>query len=274
MGRLFLFSTLAVLLNLYQALPATVLINNQDIRSEKHDEWDISTRILEANKEISDSLLEGDLAMPKTRNAMKCLNNYCRWPKSTLGLVEVPYTFADLFYNDEKTTIESAMKSIAEKTCIRFVPRSTQVDYLSIENLVGCWSSVGRTGGKQQVSLSVSGCVNHGIIEHELLHSLGFYHEHTRSDRDQYVRINWENIPQASANNFEKKDTNNLNTPYDYTSIMHYGRTAFAIQYGKESISPIPDSSVKIGQRVEMSTIDIQKINKLYECGEYILCIH
>lgn len=24
--------------------------------------------------------------------------------------------------------------------------------------------------------------------------------------------------------NFKKQDTNNLNTPYDYSSIMHYGR--------------------------------------------------
>ncbi|XP_051959958.1 hatching enzyme 1.2-like [Xyrauchen texanus] len=137
-----------------------------------------------------------------------------------------------------------------------------------------CWSYLGRIGGKQNISISVSGCVNHGIIEHELLHSLGFYHEHTRSDRDQYVRINWENIAPASVSNFELKDTNNLNTTYDYTSIMHYGRTSFTIQSGKATITPIPDSSVKIGQRVEMSSTDILRINKLYECGEYILCIH
>uniref|UniRef100_A0A8C1AEY6 Metalloendopeptidase n=1 Tax=Cyprinus carpio carpio TaxID=630221 RepID=A0A8C1AEY6_CYPCA len=163
--------------------------------------------------------------------------------------------------------IENAMKSIAAKTCIRFVLRRNQVDYISIENVLGCSSTVGRSGGKQQLSLSVNGCVSHGIIEHELIHSLGFHHEHTRSDRDQYVQINWQNIPEASAYNFQKKDTNNLNTPYDYSSIMHYGRTAFAIQYGKETITPIPNPSVQIGQRTEMSNIDIQRINKLYECA-------
>ncbi|XP_016428663.1 high choriolytic enzyme 1-like [Sinocyclocheilus rhinocerous] len=228
---------------------------------------DIFSRILEANKEISDMLLEGDMALPKTRNAMKCLNDYCKWPKSPSGQVEVPYTIASDFYDDEKAVIENAMKSIATKTCVRFVLRKNQVDYISIENLVGCSSAVGRSGGKQQLSLSVDGCVSHGIIEHELLHSLGFHHEHTRSDRDQYVQINWQNIPQASAYNFQKKDTNNLNTHYDYSSIMHYGRTAFAIQYGKETITPIPNPSVQIGQRKEMSNIDIQRINKLYECA-------
>uniref|UniRef100_A0A8C1VYT3 Metalloendopeptidase n=1 Tax=Cyprinus carpio TaxID=7962 RepID=A0A8C1VYT3_CYPCA len=233
MDCVLLFSISAVLLCVSQALPQ---LNNCFDDSE-----------------ISDMLLEGDMALPKTRNAMKCLNDYCKWPKSPLGQVEVPYTIANDFCD------------IAAKTCIRFVLRRNQVDYISIENVLGCSSTVGRSGGKQQLSLSVNGCVSHGIIEHELIHSLGFHHEHTRSDRDQYVQINWQNIPEASAYNFQKKDTNNLNTPYDYSSIMHYGRTAFAIQYGKETITPIPNPSVQIGQRTEMSNIDIQRINKLYE---------
>lgn len=58
-----------------------------------------------------------------------------------------------------------------------------------------CWTTIGRDGGKQVVSLSVDGCLDRGVIQHELLHALGFHHEHTRSDRDQYVRINWDKIP-------------------------------------------------------------------------------
>ncbi|KTF99887.1 hypothetical protein cypCar_00025112 [Cyprinus carpio] len=135
--------------------------------------------------------------------------------------------------------------------------------------LCSCSSSVGRSGGAQQLSLSMDGCINYGIIEHELLHSLGFHHEHTRTDRDKYIWINWQNIPEASANNFQIKDTN-LNTPYDYNSIMHYGRTAFAIQSGLETIIPIPNPLVSIGQRQELSYTDIQRINMLYECGELI----
>ncbi|KAM3600039.1 uncharacterized protein V6R79_016285 [Siganus canaliculatus] len=129
-----------------------------------------------------------------------------------------------------------------------------------------CWSSIGKDGGKQVVSLSAHNCLSHGVIQHELLHALGFYHEHTRSDRDQYVRINWENIPKANAHNFDKMDTNNLNTPYDYSSALHYGRSAFSLEYRAETITPIPDSSVPIGQREEMSDIDVVKVNSLYEC--------
>ncbi|KAI4896033.1 hypothetical protein NFI96_006154 [Prochilodus magdalenae] len=65
--------------------------------------------------------------------------------------------------------------------------------------------------------------------------------------------------------NFNRENTNNLNTPYDYSSVMHYGKTAFSIN-GLDTITPIPDASVQIGQRVDLSAIDILRINTLYKC--------
>lgn len=65
--------------------------------------------------------------------------------------------------------------------------------------LVSCFSGVGRLGDKQVVSLQRFGCVQNGIIQHELLHALGFYHEHTRFDRDDYVRIQFNNVPSCES---------------------------------------------------------------------------
>ncbi|XP_061602248.1 low choriolytic enzyme-like isoform X2 [Cololabis saira] len=168
--------------------------------------------------------------------------------------------------DDEKNTILLAMKGFEPKTCIRFVPRKTERAYLNIVPKYGCMSLLGFTGDKQIISLQRFGCVKNSIIQHELMHALGFYHEHTRSDRDQYVRINWDNLKQYYIKNFKKMDTNNLNTPYDYSSIMHYGRTAFGMFGRLETITPFPDPNVPIGESKTFSDIDILRINRLYKC--------
>ena len=39
---------------------------------------------------------------------------------------------------------------------------------------------------------------------HELLHTLGFDHEHTRPDRDSFISVNTDNITPGKEGNFER----------------------------------------------------------------------
>lgn len=48
-------------------------------------------------------------------------------------------------------------------------------------------------GGRQDISIGL-GCEYKGIVQHEILHALGRIHEQNRIDRDDYVKINEENI--------------------------------------------------------------------------------
>ncbi|XP_041097695.1 low choriolytic enzyme-like [Polyodon spathula] len=169
--------------------------------------------------------------------------------------------------NGDKNVIREAVKDFVDQTCIRFIARTTEKQYLSIMPENGCWSYLGRTTMlAQPVSLS-AGCMAKGSVQHELFHALGFYHEQSRSDRDQYVNIMWDNIEEAYKNAFAKEDTNNLDTTYDYSSIMHYPSFAFT-KNRNPTVLPILNPERYIGQRVGMTATDIKKVNRLYQCGD------
>ncbi|XP_064192892.1 hatching enzyme 1.2-like isoform X8 [Anguilla rostrata] len=239
--------------------------------SLKEEESDVSTLIEKANKYVGQELDEptviGDIAVPADLgNADPCTSRGCKWEKSSDGTVYVPYVIANQYSSRERYIIERGLHSFPSYTCVRFKPHTTERDFVHIQSRGGCYSYVGRRGGGQVVSLNRQGCIYHGVVQHELLHALGFNHEQTRSDRDEHVRILFENIIQGQEYNFRKIHTNNLGTPYDYSSVMHYGRDAFS-KNGQPTIVPIPDSNVEIGKAIEMSRYDVMRINRLYECG-------
>lgn len=66
-----------------------------------------------------------------------------------------------------------------------------------------------------------------GSIAHEIAHSIGFYHEHSRPDRDDHVTINTNNIQPGFEGDFRKIGARSIEDiePYDVSSVMHYGPT-------------------------------------------------
>lgn len=168
------------------------------------------------------------------------------WPKGV-----VTYTLSG-FSAAEKTIIQNAMNSISSVAKVTFTLTASNKSYVyKISKIkstsVGGVSTIGYTT-TPYCQLAV---VNAQTCVHEFMHGLGYGHEHQRNDRDKYVTIKTSNILSGYANQFEKvalqtayKTTTYSNgkvttstsyvpysklvTGYDYASIMHYPKNAFA----------------------------------------------
>ncbi|CAD5225836.1 unnamed protein product [Bursaphelenchus xylophilus] len=170
----------------------------------------------------------------------------------------------------------AAMQHWMERTCLtfqRYDPLRHSDYILFTPDKCGCCSHVGRKGGGAQIISIGERCDKLGIVVHEIGHVVGFWHEHTRPDRDEFVDVVRENILKGQDYNFDKAKSNeidSLHETYDYHSIMHYARDTFSKQKGLDTIRPKGIYSNQmapfIGQRLELSRGDIRQTNKLYHC--------
>ncbi|CAF4633044.1 unnamed protein product [Rotaria sp. Silwood1] len=156
----------------------------------------------------------------------------------------VPYEIASGYNSAQETFIIAAMEklerliAINNVQCIRFRPRiSSDPYYITIVRGSGCSSYV------------------------------SFFHEQSRPDRDEYITVYYENIRPGMEHNFVKFNNSfvdTLNTSYDYASVMHYPANAFSVN-NRSTIVPL-QPNVTIGQRVNLSSIDILEVRILYNC--------
>jgi Astacin (Peptidase family M12A) len=177
-------------------------------------------------------------------------NSFNHWPKAQMS-----YTFASDLNGNTKGIVLRAMEYLSKVSCVRF-KESKKGDYVLITNGKGCSSNVGNLqNGRQHLKLSPR--CQLGNVVHEILHSLGFMHMHTAAERDSHVRIAFDNIQPAMMSNFKKytRHVSMFNTPYDYGSIMHYPRVAFAKNSKKPTIIPMQDAQ-GMGQRSSKSRFD------------------
>jgi Astacin (Peptidase family M12A)/Bacterial pre-peptidase C-terminal domain len=177
-----------------------------------------------------------------------------KWANNT-----VPYVI-----NASSNTRAEVLKAVNyynTKTNLRWVPRTNQTNYVEFINSDGCWSYVGRIAGKQQVSLGSNGCGLSGAL-HEMGHALGLHHEQSRPDRNQYVRVRLDLIPDSIEYNWAIESESRGFGSYDYYSIMHYG-----LYYNSQKVIEVINPSIdqtRIGNSQSLTATDISGVNYLY----------
>lgn len=134
--------------------------------------------------------LEGDILGSTFKDGL--VSNDSFWKNGI-----VPYKFQSGYPAIEK--IKEIMDEFHKYTCIKFKETNEDDrDYIFIRNpqpIHECSSFIGRQGGEQMINLSVDGCTKFaGTIIHELMHVLGIVHEQSRSDRNHYIKVLWDNV--------------------------------------------------------------------------------
>ncbi|XP_063388832.1 uncharacterized protein LOC134674641 [Cydia fagiglandana] len=178
--------------------------------------------------------------------------------------------------------ITKAFDNFEQSTCIRLQRlRERPTDKASLQNVQ--WLYITNPSGTRQCVHSnemktISGvqwvvfgydCMSEGQIMHEVMHILGFSHEHVREDRDQYLTVMWDNIKPGYKKFFEiqRRPAILSSLPYDYESVLHYPPRAFS-KNGKFTL--VAENGIDFGQRVGLSEIDIEKVSMIFggECIE------
>ncbi|KAF6727868.1 Meprin A subunit beta [Oryzias melastigma] len=240
-------------------LTVAKLTGDAEIDVDEGHDWDI----FDINEAAGLDLLEGDIQHPKTIDRNSIIGDEYRWPTT------VPYYLEDSLEMNAKGVVLKAFDQYRLKTCIDFTPWKGEENYISVFKGSGCYSSVGnRHVGKQELSIG-SNCDSLGTVEHEFLHALGFWHEQSRADRDDYVNIMWDQIESGKEHNFNTYDdtvSSSLGVPYDYSSVMHYSKTSFSTGSEPTIVTKIPYFMDIIGQRMGFSENDLTKLNRLYNC--------
>lgn len=142
----------------------------------------------------------------------------------------IPYDVSKLTKPQQALALRAMQRWMDTGAKIKFTPRTNEIEYVNFTGNTDAGNNTSLVGFKKGEHADINITAfwwrqNEWMPAHELGHVLGFFHEHQRWDRDQFVTIHYENIKPGRAPDYDWiAKTNWLVTslPYDYKSIMHY----------------------------------------------------
>lgn len=184
----------------------------------------------------------------------------------------VPYAISADLPRSQAQEIEAAIEEFHQHTSLRFVPYSGEVDALYfVPDPERCASYVGKAGGHQPILLAPD--CGYKEILHEVMHALGFIHEHQRDNRDAYVEVHWSQVQEDKLINFDilpqdhQEIYRRLSVPFDSKSLMLYPPNAFAKDKEQGVTLTSRDPQKPLQPSSTLSVGDILKIQEVYERG-------
>ena len=207
----------------------------------------------------------GDVLLGSSRDLERLMKNkvikMAQPGKWTNGVI--PYVIDEGLANYEK--VMDAIEYLNLQTNIRIVPREDQENYVRVTlGRQDCYAYAGMIGGMQEIFLTPKCGVRE--ILHEFMHTIGFFHEQNREDRDQYVKILWDNIDDNNKPQFKKIPDDFLGVkgrPFDFDSIMIYDSFTFAAS-SQDPVMLTLDDEIIPRTRSLLSNEDIKRINLAY----------
>ncbi|RYF67758.1 MAG: peptidase M12 [Cytophagaceae bacterium] len=213
-----------------------------------------------------EAVYQGDIILPN--NEMLDVDHATEGAGRTLKSLR--WTGKIVYYTIDPTLpyqdrVTAAIAHWEANTAIRFVLRTSQYSYVTFKPGGGCSSYVGRVGGQQYITLG-DWCTTGNTI-HEIGHTVGMYHEHSRTDRNNSVTILTQNIQpgyEADFQTYIQQNKDGFDQPggFDFNSVMLYHSWSFSVN-GQPTITK-KDGSTFTGQRDALSPLDIATVQTMY----------